>query len=83
MSTTIKYQSAVITSQACINHLHQLTSLHAAYINTPHELETLDGMLGCLPALEVIDLEFCLDAGNTVSQPLDEFPPSLLRCMPP
>ena len=82
MSTTIECHSAVITAQACISHLHRLTSLQVADIKTPRELGTLDDMLGCLPALAVIGLDFCLDAGNT-SQPLDEFPHNLLRCMPP
>jgi hypothetical protein len=83
VSTTIECHSAVITAQACVSHLHRLTSLQVEYIKTPHELEKLNDMLGCLPALQAIGLEFCLDEGNTLSQPLDEFPRSLLRCMPP
>jgi hypothetical protein len=83
MSTTIQCHSAVMTAQACISHLHQLHTLKVAYIKTPHGLETLDNMLGCLPTLEVIGLQFCAAAGNAFVQPLDEFPRSLLRRVPP
>ena len=69
--------------QACIGNLHGLRTLKVAYVNTPNELDTLDNMLGCLPALEVIGLQFCLAASNAPAQPLNEFPHSLLRCMPP
>ena len=71
-----------MTAQAYVSHLHRLRTLQVAYINTPNELETLDIMLGCLPALEVIGLRFCVTASNAPMQPLDEFPRSLLRCMP-
>jgi hypothetical protein len=66
--------------QACISHLHGLTSLQVADIDTPVEPATLDRMLACLTALKIVSLEFQEPSESDLYDlPQDVFPCSLLR----
>ena len=66
--------------QACISHLHGLTSLEVAFIRTLFEPASLDNMLACLPALKVISLEFrWANELRLLPPPQDAFPCSMLR----
>ena len=69
-----------VNVQACISHLRGLTNLQVADIETPFEMASLDNTLACLPALEVVSLEFH-EASEPDLDPIPQnaFPCSLLR----
>ena len=69
-----------VAAQACISHLHGLTSLQIDDISTPFKPASLDGISACLSALEAVSLEFrWADERGLHPLPQDAFPCSLLR----
>jgi hypothetical protein len=72
--------STSTTAQACINHLQGLTRLEIYHIGIPFRPATLDTALACLPALEVVSLDFRKVSGAAV--PTGPHAPTALLAFP-